>query len=63
MKTSTELLRRQRLQRGQAMSEYGVISAAFFGFSVMSWPFLVQLINALHTYFQSVYYVIQSPIP
>ncbi|WP_223642482.1 hypothetical protein [Corallococcus sp. EGB] len=52
-----------RLQRGQAMAEYGVITAAFFGFTVMSWPFLVQLIRALNTYFQSIYYVIQSPIP
>jgi hypothetical protein len=30
---------------------------------VLSWPFLVQLIAGLHRYFQSIYYVIQSPIP
>ncbi|MBN8229096.1 hypothetical protein JYK02_16410 [Corallococcus macrosporus] len=61
MKTRTSL--KQALQRGQAMSEYGVITAAFFGFTVLSWPFLVQLLRALSTYFQSIYYVIQSPIP
>ncbi|WP_233591422.1 hypothetical protein [Corallococcus sp. AB011P] len=45
------------------MSEYGVITAAFFGFTVLSWPFLIQLLRALNTYFQSIYYIIQSPIP
>ncbi|AFE03876.1 hypothetical protein COCOR_01104 [Corallococcus coralloides DSM 2259] len=54
---------KQALQRGQAMSEYGVITAAFFGFTVLSWPFLIQLMRALNTYFQSIYYIIQSPIP
>ena len=49
--------------RGQAMVEYSVVIAAFFGFTVFGWPFLVALINALHKYFHSVYYVIQSPIP
>lgn len=53
----------RRLARGQAMAEYSVISAAFFGFTVLSWPFLVQLLRALNTYFQSIYYIIQSPIP
>lgn len=53
----------RRLARGQAMAEYGVITAAFFGFTVLSWPFLVQLLRALNTYFQSIYYIIQSPIP
>ncbi|MHA7628237.1 hypothetical protein [Corallococcus sp. M7] len=61
MSTRTDL--KKALQRGQAMSEYGVITAAFFGFTVMSWPFLVQLLRALNTYFQSIYYIIQSPIP
>jgi hypothetical protein len=49
--------------RGQATVEYAVISAAFFGFTVMGWPFLTQLLNALHRYFVSIYYVIQSPVP
>ena len=53
----------RRLQRGQAMAEYGVITAAFFGFTLLSWPFLIQLLRALNTYFQSIYYIIQSPIP
>jgi hypothetical protein len=53
----------QRLTRGQAMSEYAVISGALFGFTVLGWPFLIQLINGLHKYFHSIYYIIQSPIP
>lgn len=50
-------------RRGQAMVEYVTISAAFLGFVVLSWPFLVQMINALSRYFSSLYYIIQSPLP
>ncbi|MBZ4397629.1 hypothetical protein OWM54_14175 [Myxococcus sp. MISCRS1] len=53
----------RRKPRGQAMVEYAVVTAALMGFTVMGWPFLVQLLNALHRYFNSIYYVIQSPIP
>lgn len=53
--------RLQRKRRGQAMVEYAVVTAAIMGFTVMGWPFLIQLLNALHRYFQSLYYVIQSP--
>ncbi|NTX05191.1 hypothetical protein HUA74_11790 [Myxococcus sp. CA051A] len=49
--------------RGQSMVEYAVVTAALMGFTVMGWPFLVQLLNALQRYFGSIYYVIQSPIP
>jgi hypothetical protein len=49
--------------RGQSMVEYVTVSAAFFGFTVLGWPFLLQLVDALNRYFQSIYYVIQSPIP
>jgi hypothetical protein len=51
------------LRRGQGMVEYAVVAAALLGFTVMGWPFLVKLINALNTYFDSIYYVIQSPLP
>jgi hypothetical protein len=51
------------LRRGQAMMEYVTITAAFLGFTVLSWPFLVQMINALSRYFSSIYYIIQSPVP
>lgn len=61
MMTRTEPQR--RAARGQAMVEYAIVTSALLGFTVMGWPFLVQLINALHRYFQSIYYVIQSPIP
>lgn len=63
MTTTTERRSARRRQRGQAMSEYAVVSAAFFGFTALSWPYTVQLLNALSRYFQSIYYVIQSPIP
>ncbi|HEX8440673.1 hypothetical protein [Archangium sp.] len=52
----------KRVHRGQSMVEYAIVTAAFFGFTVMGWPFLTQLLNALHRYFQSLYYVIQSPV-
>ncbi|PTL85834.1 hypothetical protein DAT35_03830 [Vitiosangium sp. GDMCC 1.1324] len=52
-----------KAQRGQAMVEYVVVTAGFLGFTLIGWPFLTQLINALHRYFQSIYYIIQSPVP
>lgn len=55
--------RRPRLHRGQSTVEYAVVSAALLGFTALGWPFLVQLLDALHRYFASIYYVIQSPIP
>lgn len=56
----TRFLRRPR---GQAMSEYATVAAALLGFTILGWPFLVQLLNGLHRYFQSIYYIIQSPVP
>ncbi len=53
----------RRRPRGQAMSEYTAIMAALFGGTLLGWPFLVQLLNGLHRYFQSIYYIIQSPVP
>ncbi|NTX09228.1 hypothetical protein HUA74_11810 [Myxococcus sp. CA051A] len=53
----------RRKLHGQSMVEYATVTAALMGFTVMGWPFLVQLLNALQRYFSSVYYVIQSPIP
>ncbi|AKJ06532.1 hypothetical protein ATI61_105482 [Archangium gephyra] len=50
-------------RRGQATVEYVVVSAAFLGFTTLGWPFLVQMIDALGKYFQSIYYIIQSPVP
>ncbi|WP_233577446.1 hypothetical protein [Citreicoccus inhibens] len=45
------------------MTEYAVVTAALFGFTVLSWPYTVALINGLNKYFQSMYFVIQSPVP
>lgn len=50
-------------RRGQSMVEYVTVTAGFLGFFVMSWPFLVQMLNALNRYFSSLYYIIQSPLP
>ena len=49
-------------RRGQSMVEYITVTAAFFGFTVLGWPFLIQLLAALQRYFASIYYVIQAPI-
>ncbi|NVJ00669.1 hypothetical protein HV824_21470 [Myxococcus sp. AM009] len=54
--------RQSRAARGQSMVEYAIVTAALLGFSTMGWPFLVALLNALHRYFNSIYYVIQAPI-
>jgi hypothetical protein len=45
------------------MVEYAIVTAALLGFTVLGWPFLPQLLNALDRYFRSVYYIIQSPVP
>jgi hypothetical protein len=59
MKSRLLALRR----RGQATVEYVVVTAALLGFGTLGWPFLVQMIDALGKYFQSIYYIIQSPVP
>ncbi len=59
----SRMTRLPRRAHGQAMLEYATVTAAFLGFTVLSWPFLTQLINALHRYFASIYFIIQSPVP
>lgn len=51
-----------RSRRGQAMSEYLLITFALFGVAALSWPYLTQVMNALNVYVQGIYYVLQSPI-
>ncbi len=55
--------KRKKLARGQSTVEYATVSAVLLGVGTVGWPFLVQLLNALNTYFESIYYVIQSPLP
>ncbi|HYO74111.1 MAG TPA: hypothetical protein VEU33_49375 [Archangium sp.] len=50
-------------RRGQATVEYVVVTAALLGFGTLGWPFLVQMLNALGKYFQSIYDIIQSSVP
>ena len=50
--------------RGQAMVEYSFIShAILIGGSFGAWVFVDYLMYALNLYFQSVYWVITSPVP
>ncbi|WP_044187579.1 hypothetical protein [Hyalangium minutum] len=48
--------------RGQSTVEYVAFSAALLGFGTLGWPYLVMMLNALNRYFESLYYVIQSPL-
>ena len=62
-KESPRLVAEARRQaRGQSTVEYVAFCAALLGASTVGWPYLVMLLNALNRYFQSVYYVIQSPL-
>lgn len=63
-RTSDSVMKRIELQEetGQAGVEYAVITAAIMGGLVMGWPFMVQLMNALNTYYHSLYYVIGAPL-
>jgi hypothetical protein len=52
---------RRRSPRGQATVEYSVVSHAliFFGATGLL-PVIVQLLNAISTFYQSVYTVVQT---
>ncbi len=50
-------------EKGQATAEYALITAMLLGGTVLSWPFFIELINALQAYYNSVYWVIQAPFP
>lgn len=45
------------------MVEYVIITAAIMGGLVMSWPFTIELLRALNTYYQSIYLVLAAPLP
>lgn len=66
----SRLLGRARLgalaadQRGQAMVEYSSIVLATFVLGLPAFAFLMpQLINALNTYLNSVYFILNLPLP
>lgn len=56
--------RRPRRPRGQAMVEYSIVAHALLVAGTLggTW-FVTYLINALTKYFQSIYWVLTSPIP
>ena len=51
------------VERGQASAEYAMISAMILGGGALSWPFLIDLLEALDTYYDSIYAAIQCPLP
>lgn len=50
-------------ESGQATVEYAYVAFALMGGAVASWPFTVELINAMNSYYEAIYWVINSPIP
>lgn len=56
--------RRARRIRGQAMVEYSLVAhALLIGGAALAWPFLVYMMRALSIYFQSIYFIVTSPVP
>jgi hypothetical protein len=58
---------KKRRALGQALVEYSltahlIIVGSLVGVGV-GWPFVAQFLNALSTYFRSIYYVVTSPVP
>lgn len=50
--------------RGQAMLEYSVVLYALvLALAVPAYPVLTTLIDAVNTYFHSIYYVVMAPVP
>ncbi len=55
--------REREREKGQAATEYAIITAALLGGTILSWPYFVELINAMNQYYDSVYWVINAPLP
>lgn len=54
----------KRLRRGQAMLEYSFVAhAILLGGGLVGFPFVSQLIQALSLYYESIYFVLTSPVP
>ncbi|MBL8955752.1 MAG: hypothetical protein JNK82_33570 [Myxococcaceae bacterium] len=50
--------------RGQAMVEYSFIAhAILIGGTFFAWPFTSALLNGLSRYYESIYWVLTSPVP
>jgi hypothetical protein len=46
------------------MIEYSLVAhALLIGGAAMVWPFLVFMMRSLSIYFQSIYFIITSPVP
>jgi len=50
-------------ERGQASVEYALVSVMILGGTGLSWPFLVKLLQAMNTYYASIFAAIQCPLP
>ncbi len=58
------LLRSLRRPRGQAMVEYSFVAhAILIGGAVGAWPLTSALLNGLNKYYESIYWVLTSPVP
>jgi hypothetical protein len=54
---------RRRGERGQAMIEYSIIMWVLLaGAAGVGLPFMVWMLNALDTYYQSIYYMLGQPL-
>ena len=54
----------RRSRRGQAMIEYSVVAyALLISTMVAGWPFISYMMNALTKYYESISFVITSPVP
>jgi hypothetical protein len=49
--------------RGQDTVEYALVTFAIVVGVGLGWPFLNRLMDALSIYYQSIYYVVLSPVP
>ena len=50
-------------EEGQAATEYAILSVMILGGAGLSWPFLIELMSAMNTYYNSMFSAIQCPLP
>lgn len=50
-------------EQGQAATEYAILSVMILGGAGLSWPFLIELLSAMNTYYNSIFSAIQCPLP
>ena len=54
----------KRGRRGQAMVEYTwVTHAILIGGTMLTWPFMSTLMNAMTLYYENIYFIVGSSVP